>query len=101
MAIGGETQVNGLPESGYRAFLLRCWHEAEAGQDGAPAWRFRLVEPGDEGSGRGFASLEALMAFLREELRKGAPGPAGSKRTEARQDEVTRRKTTWSSLGEE
>jgi hypothetical protein len=55
----------------YRAFLLRCWREAGAGPGDPAAWRFRLVEPGDAEAERGFASLEALMAFLRRELEAG------------------------------
>jgi len=68
MVAGGKTQRQGRPESGYRAFLLRCWQEAGTGPDGEPAWRFTLGQPGDEGRRRGFPSLEALMAFLRTEL---------------------------------
>jgi len=93
MAIGGEVQVNGLLELGYRAFLLRCWQEVGGGPDGEPVWRFRLVQPDDQGSGRGFASLDALVAHLREELERGAPGPAKVKPAEAQQDEWTRRGT--------
>jgi hypothetical protein len=68
MVAGGRTPMNGLQGSGYRAYLLRCWQEAGAGPDGEPAWRFALVQAGDERHGRGFASLEALVAYLREEL---------------------------------
>ena len=49
----------------YRAFLLRCWLETTAGP---AAWRFCLVEPGNGQTERGFASLEALLAYLRQEL---------------------------------
>jgi hypothetical protein len=52
----------------YRAFLLRCWREAGAGPDGRAAWRFCLVEPGNGETECGFASLEALVAYLRREL---------------------------------
>jgi hypothetical protein len=55
----------------YRTFLLRCWREAEAEPGGRAAWRFCLVEPGDGKTGRGFASLEALLAYLRQELEAG------------------------------
>jgi len=74
MMTEGEVQVNGLSDLGYRAFLLRCWQEATGGHDDEPVWRFGLVQAGHEGSGRGFASLEALMAFLHEEL--GSVPPA-------------------------
>ena len=52
----------------YRAFLLRCWQEPEAGQAGGAAWRFTLVEAGDEEGKQGFASLEGLVEYLRKEL---------------------------------
>lgn len=55
----------------YRAFLLRCWQELEAGQSGETAWRFTLVEAGDEAGKRGFASLVELMAYLEDELGEG------------------------------
>ena len=55
-------------EATYRAFLLRCWREAEAGPGGQATWRFCLVEPGDGETERGFASLEALLAHLRQKL---------------------------------
>ena len=71
MTAGCATQMNGRPESDYRAFLLRCWREVGAGPDGEPAWRFTLVQAGKEGSGRGFRDLEALVAFLRQELEGG------------------------------
>jgi hypothetical protein len=63
-------------EPGYRAFLLRCWREPGAGPDGESAWRFTLTQPGDKGSRRGFASLEDLVAYLREELEMGGPSPS-------------------------
>jgi len=52
----------------YRAFLLRCWQEPEAGPGGQPAWRFTLVQVGEERAKKGFASVEALLDYLREEL---------------------------------
>ena len=55
----------------YRAFLLRCWREAGAGPNGQATWRFRLVEPGDGEAERGFAGLEALLAYLRREFEAG------------------------------
>ena len=59
-----------IKESGekYRAFLLRCWQEPEAGQASGAAWRFTLVEAVDEAGKRGFACLEDLVGYLREEL---------------------------------
>ena len=52
----------------YRAFLLRCWQEPNSGPEGNPAWRFTLVEAGDEEGKQGFASLEELVSYLQEEL---------------------------------
>lgn len=66
-----QDRTSTVSESGenYRAFLLRCWQELEAGQAGEPAWRFMLVEVGDEAGKRGFASLDELVDYLRDELK--------------------------------
>ncbi len=64
-------ESNDLAQSNYRAFLLRCWREADAGPDDLATWRFCLVKPGDGPIQRGFASLETLMAYLRQELEAG------------------------------
>ena len=54
----------------YQVFLLRCWEErGEPLESGA--WRFSLQDPGTE-LRRGFASLEALFAFLTNQF--GAQG---------------------------
>ena len=53
----------------YRAFLLRCWQEPGAGPEGHPAWRFTLVEAGDEAGKRGFVNLKELVGYLRKELK--------------------------------
>ncbi len=46
----------------FQVFLLRCWEErGEHPESGV--WRFSVQDP-DTGSRRGFASLEALVAFL-------------------------------------
>ena len=66
--IGQEDEDSG---GNYRAFLLRCWQED---LDGESHWRFTLVQMGEEGGKRGFASLEELVDYLREEL--GMPGEA-------------------------
>lgn len=54
--------------SRYRSYVLRCWqeHTAHAGQ-GATVWRFSLHDPRTHQL-RGFATLEALMVCLQEEL---------------------------------
>lgn len=73
MEFASQKRETGVPAGPtYRAFLLRCWREAEAGRPAGPAtWRFRLVEPGDAEAERGFASLEALLAYLRREFEAG------------------------------
>ena len=52
----------------YRAFLLRCWREGGPRPGGPATWRFRLAQPGDGKAERGFAGLEALLAYLRGEM---------------------------------
>lgn len=56
----------------YRAFLLRCWQEQTNGE---PTWRFTMVQHGGGQVQRGFACLEAVMAFLDEELGNAFFGP--------------------------
>jgi hypothetical protein len=58
-----------------RAYLVRCWWEADTGPDGKPGWRFSLEEVLSERHQRGFGSLEALFAFLQAELadERGCP----------------------------
>jgi hypothetical protein len=51
----------------YRAFLLRCWEVRDQRPVQAGAWRFRLQDV-QTGEKRGFADLEALVAFLRGEF---------------------------------
>ena len=58
-------QEGGRSGGAYRAYLLRCWQE-EAG--GSNPWRFTLVQVGQEHIQKGFASLEDLTLFLREDL---------------------------------
>lgn len=50
----------------YHAYLLRFWEERLQGEGGAVIWRFSL-EDASSGKRRGFASLEALLAFLQEQ----------------------------------
>jgi hypothetical protein len=52
----------------YRAYLLRCWQEADVGADQEPLWRFSVEDVFGERRRQGFGSLEALIAFLRVEL---------------------------------
>jgi len=63
-----------LRETGgrYLAYMLRLWRvEGEGGF----SWRASLEEV-RTGERRGFADLEALFAFLREEAARAAEGPA-------------------------
>ncbi len=55
----------------YRAFLLRCWSAQAPSADPPLTWRFSLEEVGPERHPLGFASLEALVAYLRSELSDG------------------------------
>ena len=58
----------------YCAWVLRCW-EVPGEAPGAPgSWRCSLEDPGTR-ERRGFASLEALTAFLRAELAAGCDPP--------------------------
>ena len=54
----------------YCAWLLRCW--TRRGPESA--WRFSLEDP-HTGERRGFAGLEALVAFLQAELARGCDEP--------------------------
>ncbi len=66
-----------MPEKSYRyqAYLLRCWQETSAG---VTTWRFS-VEVVRTGEWHGFASLEAVMDFLRRRLEgKQAPAHCGA-----------------------
>ena len=53
-----------------RAYLLRCWWERRATIALGRVWRFSLEEVFGERRRRGFHSLEALVAFVRGELRE-------------------------------
>ncbi len=57
----------------YCAYLLRCWQEQNLIQLGLAAWRFSLEDP-HTGDRYGFATFEALMAFLHEKLIDERPG---------------------------
>jgi len=76
-----QEQYRDIDENGenYRAFLLRCWQEADAGPAGDAAWRFTLVQLGQGGTRKGFACLEELVAYLRDELDAARPHtPSGA-----------------------
>ena len=50
----------------YRAYMLRLWEERRNSPDAPGTWRFSL-EDAHTGEKQGFASLEALLAFLQEQ----------------------------------
>ncbi|MEJ2304397.1 MAG: hypothetical protein P8Y14_22960 [Anaerolineales bacterium] len=54
----------------YHIYLLTIWEERGEAADSEVAWRFRLEYPGT-GRKEGFASTEALMDFLKNELKAG------------------------------
>jgi hypothetical protein len=51
----------------YLAYLLRLWRVKQKNENG---WRASLESP-HTGEVRGFASLELLVEFLREQIRGG------------------------------
>ena len=51
----------------YCSYLLRCWQEQQLVHLGPAAWRFSLEDP-HTGERQGFATFEALIAFLQEAL---------------------------------
>jgi hypothetical protein len=66
--------------TGYRSYLLRLWQE-EGGQQ---LWRASLQST-ETGERRGFASLDALLGFLREQVEsRDEPPPRQEPGTEGR-----------------
>ncbi len=64
----------------YCSYLLRCWQEQSVNQLGPSAWRFSLDDP-HTSHRHGFATFDALMTFLKEQLvceQLGAPTVASS-----------------------
>lgn len=51
----------------YHAYLLRFWEERGQIQDRGVTWRFSLEDPHTH-ERRGFATLEALIAFLQTSI---------------------------------
>jgi hypothetical protein len=69
----------GLPR--YGAYLLRYW-EVRSDRPGQPStWRFSLEEAGTE-ERRAFADLEALVAYLTQQLEHKDAGAAGAREKE-------------------
>ncbi|HDN80610.1 MAG TPA: hypothetical protein ENG33_09120 [Chloroflexi bacterium] len=52
----------------YQAYLLRLWEERPASPGRPGIWRFSLEDP-RTGQRYGFTTLEALMDFLRKQIR--------------------------------
>ena len=70
-----------MDEYNYHSYLLRLWQEATGKES---SWRFVLVNLA-EGEQRGFASLERLVAFLKEQMDEiSASGSANRNDTESR-----------------
>ena len=63
------THVKDLPRRKHAFYVLHLWRERQATSDSCPAWRISLEEARG-GERHGFASLEALMAFLQAEMMK-------------------------------
>jgi hypothetical protein len=57
----------------YLAYMLRLWQDQD---QAGPQWRASLESP-HTGERRGFASLEALFAFLEERSRGRLPRAGG------------------------
>ena len=55
----------------YHTFLLTLWEERNQDLAESGVWRFRLQSP-RTGKQHGFATLEELMVFLKEETRGGS-----------------------------
>ncbi len=51
----------------YCAYLLRCWTKHSSHPDHSAVWRFSLENP-HTGTRYGFATFEALIAFLAMQL---------------------------------
>jgi hypothetical protein len=61
-------QVSSQKPFRYLSYIVRCWQEpsVHAGRE-TSVWRFSLQDP-RTGQQRGFATLEALLISLQEEL---------------------------------
>ena len=60
--------MGAINEGNYRAFLLRCWQEPGARPGWEAAWRFALVQTGDEGTTRAFSTLDEMVVYLQDQL---------------------------------
>jgi hypothetical protein len=79
--------INRDPPPRYCAYLLRCWQEQSLVHVGRTAWRFSLEDP-HTGERRGFATWEAVVAFLEAKLRDAARDAAGAQVESDRDDSL-------------
>jgi hypothetical protein len=67
---GAQVKRQDIPQktSRYRSYVVRCWqeHSVHAGRE-KKVWRFSLQDPRTD-QRRGFATLEALLVSLQEDL---------------------------------
>jgi len=59
--------VDHREQSGYHAYLLRCWQERRGPGQGAPVWRFSLEDPNTH-TRHGFATFPELVAALLHDM---------------------------------
>ncbi len=74
-------KLDGPPR--YQVFMLRAWAESSDAA-GPTTWRFSVEAP-DTGQRRGFAGLEALVAYLTNQF--GRQGPPSAELAEQPQKE--------------
>lgn len=63
----------------HRCFLLRCSLKEHEPGDPSPVWQFMVMQVGCEEPRRMFASLNAVMTFLRAELADASSSPCVAK----------------------
>jgi hypothetical protein len=73
-----DTQDDAAMKLDYLSFLLRLWRES--GEEAV--WRASLEDP-HTGERMGFASLEALVAFLRQQVEDGQSDPTSEDRSQS------------------
>lgn len=76
-------RLNPTPGTPYHSYLLRYWQEEPAGPDDLPAWRCIVESVSDQAGRWGFSSLEALLAFLAEQLAYPPAAPPANEEEEA------------------
>jgi hypothetical protein len=60
--------ANKPAEERFHAFLLHCWHVPGSGPGEESGWRFSLTHVNKIRLKKGFAGIEALMAYLEQVL---------------------------------